>query len=67
MTRYNVTDKNEVSGQYGIKITKERIAENISDNLSVVEKIVNTCNREEVDYDSFDDVLENFLEDFESF
>jgi hypothetical protein len=53
--------------KYGVKIVKEKVIEDISDNKNIVEKLVNTCNRLEVDYDHFDDILENYLEDFSTF
>ena len=66
MTYYNIIEKNNKSG-YGIKITKERIIENISCDYSTVSHLIDICNRNEVDMDHFDDILENFLSDGETF
>lgn len=68
MTHYDIIkyDLHNNAG-YGIKITKERVIPNISNKFSVVQKIVDTCNNSGVDFDQFDDVLENFMEDYETF
>lgn len=68
MTYYNLIHNNTNNTKsYGVKITKERKIENISPNYSSVKKLVDTCNHYSVDYDHFDDILENYLSDQKTF
>ena len=67
VTRYCLLEWKNKKSSYGVKITKERIVEDISNNKEMVIKLVQTCNKTQLDFDQFDDVLENYLEDFETF
>ncbi|MCH5298789.1 MAG: hypothetical protein J1E96_03410 [Ruminococcus sp.] len=68
MTKYVLisTEKND-KRTYGIKIIKERIVKDISLSRSVVRKLVDTCNRVGVEMEQFDDILDNFISDYETF
>ncbi len=67
VTRYCLLECKNKKSSYGVKITKERIVEDISNNKEMVIKLVQTCNKTQLDFDQFDDVLENYLGDFETF
>lgn len=68
MTYYNIIDKDiKNNSGYGVKITKERIVNNITNDYSSVSRLVDACNNYNVDYEHFDDVLENFLSDEKTF
>lgn len=68
MTRYVLisTEEND-RRHYGIKIIKEKIVKDISLSRSVVRKLVDTCNRAGVEMEQFNDVLDNFISDYETF
>lgn len=67
MVHYSIITKDQDNNYYGIKVVKEKIINNISCNYQDIKKLVDTCNQAEVDYDHFEDVLENFCEDYETF
>lgn len=67
VTRYCLLQCKNKKSSYGVKIVKERFVEDISRNKEMVNNLVKTCNKMEVDFDQFDDVLENYLEDFATF
>ncbi len=66
-TRYRLLRCKNKKSSYGVKIVKERFVEDISHNKEMVSNLVQICNKMEVDFDQFDDVLENYLEDFATF
>lgn len=68
MTRFNVIANNPAKNQgYGVKVTKEKLIKDISNDFSAVQTLVNTCNLHQVDYEHFEDVLENFIDDYKTF
>lgn len=67
MTHYSIKKPTDKNKGYGIKITKVKIFEDISNNINYVNRIVEVCNRCDVEMEFFPDVLENFMSDFESF
>ena len=68
MTYYSIVSKGSSNNKgYGVKVIKEKVINNISDDLSVMELLVNTCNRLSVDYEHFEDILENFIDDYKTF
>lgn len=64
MTHYSIISKHN---NYGVKAIKEKTVENISDNYSVVKFLVDSCNKFGVDFEHFEDILENFAEDYKTF
>lgn len=68
MTYYSIID-NPLSQDkgYGVKVTKEKTLEDISADYDTVKYLVDTCNSMDVDFDHFEDVLENFAEDYKTF
>lgn len=68
MTHYSII-KNPLSSHsgYGVKVVKEKTVENISDDYSIVKFLVDSCNKFGVDFDHFEDILENFAEDYKTF
>ncbi len=67
MTTYSVVLPAGPTDGYGIKLTKILIIKNISNDFNVVKRLADTCNRCQVEAEFFEDVLENYLSDFESF
>lgn len=68
MIYYNIINQN-INEQklYGVSITKEKRIENISNNYFAIKNLVDVCNSAQVDFEHFEDVLENFIEDYETF
>lgn len=67
-THYKIIkDQYSKNHSYGIKIVKERYINDVSKDYSVAKCLVDACNRNSVDFDQFDDVFENFAEDFKTF
>lgn len=66
MTHYKITRKTPKKG-YGVTVTKVKTVDNISDNYSIVKLLVDTCNKLQVEFEHFEDVLENFAEDYKTF
>ncbi len=68
MTKYVVisTEENGIK-TYGVKIIKERIVKDISRRRSVVKKLADTCNKAGVEMEQFNDVLDNFIADYNTF
>ena len=64
MTYYFVTP---TGSEYGIKIVVTKTVKNISPRLGAVKLLADTLNRAGVEAEQFDDVLENFLADYETF
>lgn len=62
MTYYEILNPELKTEGYGIKATK--ILKDISKNYTALKKLVDTCNRLDVDLDLFPDILENYLDDF---
>ncbi len=67
MTTYSVALPSKPSDGYGIRLTKIIVIENISNDFDVVKRLADTCNRCKVEAEFFEDVLENYLSDFENF
>ena len=68
MTKYSVISTNENDRKtYGVKIIKERLVKDISRHHSVVTNLVDACNRARVEMEQFDDILDNFIADYETF
>lgn len=68
MTNYIVISTEENNRKtYGVKIIKERIVKDISIRRSVVTNLADTCNRACVEMEQFDDILDNFISDYETF
>lgn len=67
MTNYSIEKPKNKNQGYGIKITKVKVFEDISNNINYVKRIVEVCNACDVDMEFFPDVLENFMSDFENF
>ena len=53
--------------EYGIKIVVTKTVRNISPREGVVRLLADTLNSAGVEAEQFDDVLENFLADYETF
>lgn len=68
MTHYSII-QNSLSNRksYGVKVIKEKTIKNISDDYSIVKFLVDTCNKFGVDFEHFEDILENFAEDYKTF
>lgn len=67
-THYELFKKQLAKTQsFGVKITKTRYIYDVSNDYSVAKRLVDCCNRNSVDFDHFDDVFENFAEDFKTF
>ena len=68
MTYYNIIDKclSNKKG-YGVRAIKEKTFDDISDDYDTIKYLVDVCNSMEVDFDHFEDVLENFAEDYKTF
>lgn len=64
MTHYSITFKHN---HYGIKIIKEKTVDNISDDYTIIKLLVDSCNKFQVDFEHFEDILENFLGDCKTF
>ncbi len=64
MTTYELIKPANNSKGYGIKAVKTRVIEDIANDFEVVKKLVDTCNRCEVDLEIFPDILENYLSDY---
>lgn len=67
MTYYSVSYPRSAEEGYGIAIVNVRYVRDISRHYRTVKAIIEKCNACEVCAEQFDDVLENFLTDFESF
>lgn len=67
MIHYSIIPPKKYEKGYGIKIIKEKTVNDISTNFSAILKLVNMCNKAEVDFDHFEDVLENFIDDLNTF
>lgn len=68
MTRYVLIDTIENDRRtYGVKIIKEKIVRDISQSRSAVETLADTCNRAGVEMEQFEDILDNFISDYETF
>ena len=68
MTKY-VVISTEVDAKrtYGVKIIKEKTVKDISHSRSVVKKLAETCNKAGVEMEQFEDILDNFISDYETF
>lgn len=66
-TRYSLYESCDEKEKYGVRIVKERIVRDISGSRAMVSNLVDACNDMHLDFEHFDDVLENYLEDFFSF
>ncbi|MGN1130015.1 MAG: hypothetical protein ACI4Q8_01595 [Ruminococcus sp.] len=67
-THYKIIKNSDSKAcSYGIKIVKERFIHDVSKDYSLAKLLVDACNRNSVDFDQFDDVFENFAEDFKTF
>jgi len=64
MTHYSIISKHN---HYGVKIVKEKTVENITDDFTIIKFLVEACNKFGVDFEHFEDILENFLEDYKTF
>ncbi len=67
MTKYSVLYPSGESDGYGIKIVTERNIYDISVMLEPVQRLCDACNRAGLSPEHFDDVLENYLADRETF
>ncbi len=67
MIHYSIIFENKKGKHYGIRVIKEKCIHDITSNLEMIQNFVNICNKNELDYEHFEDVLENFLGDLESF
>lgn len=67
MTYYSVSSPRVADEGYGIRIINVRVVRDISFHYNVVNEIADKCNACAVDAEQFDDVLQNFLSDCESF
>lgn len=65
LTHYSLIKTSKES--YGVRIVTERIVKDVSISRKIVCRLVKSCNKYQLDFQHFDDVLENFLEDFQSF
>ena len=68
MTKYDIIETVLPYGKvYGIRVIKEKTIEDFSVDYATVKYLVDTCNSMEVDFEHFEDVLENFAEDYKTF
>ena len=67
MTYYEIISPEFPEEGYGIKIITERIVKGISPDVNIVRRLCDMCNRLSLSEEHFDDVLENYLADYETF
>ncbi len=67
MTKYTVISPPDKTKGYGLLITKERIVEDISPVYEVVKRLADECSKGGVELEFFDDILDSFLSDLQTF